>query len=182
MPGGGASVFEVEHHHLAVLHGEQVDETGQQRPARPGHAHRVLRLNLHAAGRLHRFRHTNPLVAARGCNRIVSSYYGQQPRERRGEAPRAERPERLLLPKPSEVLQLLDAMVRQAVDPHNGERSDRCGQDGREDEHSARGRVVLGQSADEGHVNPHENAEDKLQPPNLFLDAVDLCHVCSAET
>ena len=53
---------------------------------------------------------------------------------------------------------------------------------GREDEHSARGRVVLGQSADEGHVNPHENAEDKLQPPDLFLDAVDLCHVCSAET
>ena len=77
---------------------------------------------------------------------------------------------------------MLDAMVRQAVDPHNGERSDRCGQDGREDEHSARGRVVLGQSADEGHVNPHENAEDKLQPPNLFLDPVDLCHVCSAET
>ena len=34
----------------------------------------------------------------------------------------------------------------------------------------------------EGHVNRHENAEDELQPPNLFLDAVDLCHVCSAET
>ena len=60
--------------------------------------------------------------------------------------------------------------------------SDRCGQDGREDDHSARGRVVLGQPADEGHVNRHENTEDELQPPNLFLDAVDLCHVCSAET
>src|SRR5437763_11293058 len=81
MPGGGASVFEVEHHHLAVLHREQVDEADE-----------------------------------------VSPYYGQWPRERRGEAPRAERPERLLLPKPSEVLQFLDAMVRQAVDPHNGGR------------------------------------------------------------
>jgi len=73
-------------------------------------------------------------------------------------------------------------MIREVVDPNNRECHDRRSQERREDQGSARGRVMLGQPADEGHVNRHENAEDKLQPPNLFLDAVDLCHVCSAKT